>query len=381
MRWSWRIGRVAGIGLFVHFTFPLLIFWAGFSQYLARRDWADAALGAGLTLVLFTIVVLHELGHALTARRFGIRTRDITLLPIGGVARLERMPEKPREELLVALAGPAVNVGLAVLFFALSGGGRGVAELTEIPLHLHDVLTLLMWVNVVLALFNLLPAFPMDGGRVLRALLATRLSYARATRVAATIGQAMALVFAFFGLSFFLFASFRDFSNPFLLLIAAFVWMGASQEAGLVELRSALGGVTLGELMVTNFRSLSPEDPLSRAIASLLSGWQQDFPVLADGRLVGLLTRAGLLQALVDHGSQFRVSDAMQVRFAVFAPEDRADAVLVRLRNETQTVLVARNGNLVGMVTAANVTDYLTVHAALARGGGVEIVPEAKQAS
>lgn len=376
MRWSWRVGRIAGIGLCIHFTFPLLLFWAGFSQYVARRSWADAALGVGLVLVLFTIVVLHELGHALTARRFGIRTRDITLLPIGGVARLERMPEKPREELLVALAGPAVNVALALLFYVFGGAGHRLSGLTEVPLHYRDILGLLMWANIVLAVFNLLPAFPMDGGRVLRALLATRLNYARATRVAATIGQAMALVFAFFGLSFFFIASFRDFSNPFLLLIAAFVWMGASQEAGLVEFRSALGGVTLVELMVTNFRTLSPEDPLSKAVASLLSGWQQDFPVLAEGRLVGLLTRAGLLQALGDHGSQFRVGDAMQVRFTVFAPEDRADSVLVQLRNEAQTILVARGGNLVGMVTSANVADYLTVHAALARGGRVGIVSE-----
>ncbi|MGN6644118.1 MAG: site-2 protease family protein, partial [Verrucomicrobiota bacterium] len=200
MKWSWRVLTVAGIGVYIHVTFLLLLIWAGWYGYSPRQSWWDAAGQIGFVLALFGIVVLHELGHALTARRFGIGTKDITLLPIGGVARLERMPEDPKQELLVALAGPAVNVILAALLFV----GLAVAgQFSDPEWMLHssgNFFVRLMAVNVLLAVFNMLPAFPMDGGRVLRALLAFRLSYARATRIAARIGQGMAVLFGFAGL-------------------------------------------------------------------------------------------------------------------------------------------------------------------------------------
>ncbi len=228
MRWSLRLGSLAGIGIFVHLTFPLLLIWAGFKNYSVRHYWSDAWIGAGFVLVLFAIIVLHELGHALAARRFGIGTRDITLLPIGGVARLERMPEDPRQELQVALAGPAVNVALALFFFAVSGGTRAFSQMLDVEIMGRNFLTSLIWVNIALTIFNLVPAFPMDGGRVLRSLLAFKLSYLTATRIAARIGQILAL--GFVGLGFFF--------NPFLIVIGVFVWFGATREAQLVYLRS-----------------------------------------------------------------------------------------------------------------------------------------------
>src|SRR5579871_835785 len=181
MKWSWRIGRLLGIDVYMHATFLILLVWLGISYYLPRHRIADAVNGLTLIVALFAIVILHELGHALTARRFGIRTRDITLLPIGGVARLERMPKDPKQELLVALAGPAVNVVLAGVFLLailLTG-----TELTVPDSRLAggSFLSNLMWINVSLAVFNMVPAFPMDGGRVLRALLAMRLDYVHAT--------------------------------------------------------------------------------------------------------------------------------------------------------------------------------------------------------
>src|SRR6267378_4982921 len=175
MKWSWRIARVAGIEVFMHATFLLLLAWVGVTDYLPRHSWQAAARGIVFVLILFVIIVLHELGHALTARRFGIRTLDITLLPIGGVARLERMPEKPVQELLVALAGPAVNLVLALVLLLLLAVGRQFGDFEGLSLLGGSLLARLLQVNVALAVFNLLPAFPMDGGRVLRALLALRL--------------------------------------------------------------------------------------------------------------------------------------------------------------------------------------------------------------
>ncbi len=220
MSWSWRIGRIAGIDVYVHFTFFLLLCRIAYQHYSVRGNFNDAIGGLVFILALFGIVVLHELGHALAARRYGIPTRDITLLPIGGVARLERMPDKPAQELVVALAGPAVNVVLAAGIFLVLALG---AELIPISRAMNvggGFLNQLLWVNIALAVFNLLPAFPMDGGRVLRALLAMRMEYVQATQVAATVGQAMAIFFVIAGLFG---------GNPLLMFIGLFVWLGAKQ--------------------------------------------------------------------------------------------------------------------------------------------------------
>lgn len=230
VKWSWRIGRVAGIALYVHATFLLLLAWVTLQQY---QRGLTAVLGALLYIVsLFAIVVLHELGHALTARRYGIETRDIILLPIGGVARLERMPRIPRQELLVALAGPAVNFALAgVLYVALRLTGGLPSDALYVmtaEFSLRAFATLLIGVNIVLGVFNLLPAFPMDGGRVLRAVLAMRMrSYARATEIAARIGRVLAVVFGLAGLFWV--------QSPMWVLIALFVWLSAAREAAVVR--------------------------------------------------------------------------------------------------------------------------------------------------
>ncbi len=273
MKWSWKLGRLAGIDVFMHVTFLLLLVWVGLNYYLDRQSLTDALYGLVFITILFGIVVLHELGHALTARRFGIATRDITLLPIGGVARLERMPEDPRQELLVALAGPAVNIALAAALALFLGPTGTLAEPQNLQMVGGNFLVKMFWVNIVLAVFNLIPAFPMDGGRVLRALLALRLDYVRATEIAATTGQVLALLFGFVGL----------FSNPFLVFIALFVWMGAAGEASMIQMRTALRGIPVSHLMMTDFQTLSDQDRLSSAVNHILAGSQQDFPVLTGG--------------------------------------------------------------------------------------------------
>jgi len=363
MGWSWRIGRIFGIDLYVHFTFLLLLLWVAMRHYLANNDVTEALLGLGFILALFVIVVLHELGHALAARRYGIPTRDITLLPIGGVARLERMPDDPKQELVVALAGPAVNVVLAVgLYIGLRlSQGLNLVPIDEAVNVGANIVSQLFWVNVSLAVFNLLPAFPMDGGRVLRALLAMRLDYVRATAVAARIGQGMALLFAFAGLFF----------NPFLVFIALFVWLGAAGEASMVQMRSALDGIPIMRAMITDFRTLRPTEPLARAVEYLLAGFQQDFPVVdEDGKLVGILTRNDLTAALARHGAEVPVSEVMQREFVTVEPREMLQSAFARLQDcDCHTLPVVENGRLLGLVTPDHLTEVLMIAEAM-RGEG-----------
>ena len=350
MGWSWRFARVAGIGIHIHATFPLLLIWIGALQYFDRRDWQDVEFGVGFVLIIFAIVVLHELGHALTARRFGIQTRDITLLPIGGVARLERLPQEPRQELCIALAGPAVNVCLAILFFSLIAMGGQIADALSAPFIGAKLLVNLMWANVALACFNMVPAFPMDGGRVLRALLATRISYVRATRIAARIGQALAIVFAVVG----------AFQFKLWILLAIFVYVGAGRESAMVQMKSRLAGVLVRDLMLTEFRTLRPDDLLGAVETQVTDAWQQEFPVVDAGRVVGVLTRSGLLHGLEKPGPECAVSTVMERTFVETSPGEPAEAALARFdTGGTSIVPVTSEGQLVGVLSAEKVRDFL----------------------
>jgi Zn-dependent protease/CBS domain-containing protein len=358
MKWSWKIGRFAGIDVYIHTTFLLLLAFFGFNYWLQTRTLAGTLEGLGFLLALFGSVVLHEYGHALTARRYGIQTRDITLLPIGGVARLERMPDKPIQELWVALAGPAVNVVIAALLFAYLFLTRTLVPLPGLPLTGGPFLERLMTVNLFLVGFNLLPAFPMDGGRVLRALLALRLEYVQATQIAASIGQGMAFLFGIIGL----------FSNPFLVFIALFVWIGAQQEASMVQMKNGLSGIPVRQAMMTEFKTLAPSDRLKQAVDYLLATPQQDFPVVQDGRVVGILTRADLMKALSRHDEDLRVDAVMRRDFETVHPGDMLEAALGRLQAcDCHIFPVVQDDTLVGLLNSENVGEFLMLQAALGR--------------
>ena len=358
MGWSWRIGRIAGIDVYVHPTFLLLLLWVGLSHFLAHHDLAEALYGLGFLLALFGIVVLHELGHALMARRYGIRTRDITLLPIGGVAGLDLIPENPRQELAVAVAGPAVNVVMAAgiyLGLALSHG-LSLSPVGSVMRVGGGFLEQFFWVNVALVVFNMVPAFPMDGGRVFRALLAMRFDYVHATQLAASVGQAIALVFGLLGLFF----------NPFLIFIALFVWLAGAQEAGFVVMRSALGNTPVMRAMITDYQALEPDDHLAVAVEHLLSGFQQDFPVAEAGQLVGVLTRNDIAAALGGQGPEMRVGDVMQKNFATADPREMLQTAFGRLQEgQCRTLPVVRDGQLLGLLTTDNLAEVLMVQEAL----------------
>lgn len=360
--WSLRVATVSGIPIRLHFTFLLIITWFAFSG-VGRG-------GAGMVFFLlgiFLCVALHELGHSLVAQRYGYKVRDIVLYPIGGVASIEDSP-RPRHELWIALAGPAVNVVIAILLFAyLSATGgftavQAIATSSEDPgaraeamasLLRSNLPFSLLIANVFLVVFNMMPAFPMDGGRVLRAVLALRMGRTQATRIAASIGQALAIGFGILG--------FLN-GNFFWMLIALFVFFGAGQEAQAEQSRAAVEGAPVGAAMVREFQTLGVGDSLRRAAEVLLATTQQDFPVVHGDEVVGVLSRGQLLRGLAEAGESAYVSEAM-TRDVVFAkPSDPLEELMTRADGvQRAPILVMEEDRLVGMLTVDNLMEFLTL--------------------
>ncbi len=362
MRWSLKVGSLFGIRIEVHVTFLIMI--AGFSLWGSSGP-GDALRTALELLLLFACVLLHELGHALTARRFGIVTREIILLPIGGVARLERMPARPVQEVAVALAGPGVNLMLATLFGGLLLATGRTPEATMTALQHGGLLEFLFVANLTMILFNLIPAFPMDGGRVLRAVLAMFLPYVRATRIASLVGQGFALLFALTGLLLFR-------QSPALVFVALFVFMAAGEERAVVQTRSSLAGLPVSAAMVTAFVSLETRHELEHAVDLMLAGDQQDFPVLEGGRYLGMLSRHDLIRGLREEGPSSPVGRVVRTNID---PVDAAwplDRALERMRAARESAVpVMMRGQLIGVLTMENVGELLLVQEARQRHAGV----------
>ena len=371
MKWSWRIFTAFGIEVNVHATFLLLLLLGLFSA------WNDGGgLYGGLSAVLvilavFACVVLHEFGHSLMARRFGVRTRDITLYPIGGMARLEKIPDDPRQELPIALAGPVVNLVIAAVL-AAAGLLFGWGPETDV-LHgkifgsAQGFLWWLVSINLALALFNFIPAFPMDGGRVLRALLALKMDYVKATRIAVSVGQALAFAFGLYGLL----------NGHFLLtLVAFFVYLGAGQEGALVQVRRSFHGLPASSAMITRFTTLQETDRLETAVEHLLVGSQVDFPVMRDDQVVGLLTRSVLIDALGKKGPLVTISSVPLREVASIQDNMPLDLAFEALQTGAVPCLpVMRQGRLVGLLTLENLAEFAMVQTAMrlrdqARGMG-----------
>ena len=355
---SIKLFRVWGIDIRMHLTFPLIVVW-GAIQYgvLLGQGWAGAVFGIIVTLLLFVIVVLHELGHSYAALRYHVPVRRIVLLPIGGVAELERMPDKPSQELVVALAGPAVNFVLALLLWLVAQGLRLGDELLPGPmLDLFErgalaggaaIFRYVFIANLFLGIFNLVPAFPLDGGRVLRALLAMRMPYVRATSIAVSIGQATAWLFGLWGVLS---------GNFFTLILAVFVYMGAGQEGRVVQVRGVLAGIRVRQAFTSRVLALAPTDPIGRAVEATLQSFQADFPVCEDGRVVGLLTAGDLVQALRQQQEGVSVGAVMRREFPVAAPDEAVFDVQQRMGAAgLDAVPVVEYGRFVGMLTSRDV--------------------------
>ncbi|MGX9115504.1 site-2 protease family protein [Mesorhizobium sp. BHbsci] len=357
MSWSLKLGTIAGTTVRVHFTFLLLLVWIWLTHY--RIGGTPAAWeGVAFIIAVFACVVLHEFGHIAAARYFGIGTPDITLFPIGGVARLERMPEEPGQEFVIAVAGPLVNVAIAALIFALLGGSAGVEQMAGIEDPRMNFLARLAGVNVFLVLFNMIPAFPMDGGRILRAALAARLSWSRATQIAATIGQGLAFVFGFVGL----------FYNPLLIFIGIFVYLAAAAEAQNAQIREVATSVLVGDVMITEFARLERSATLDEAIEMLLATTQHDFPVTdTAGHLKGLVTRNDMIRTLKEKGPAEPVASAMRSDIPKIHYRKSLEESL-RLMQQADVPAVAvvdSSDRLVGLMTHETIGEMLMVRSAV----------------
>ena len=356
MLWSIPIARIAGTVVRVHVTFLLFIVWIGGAYW--RQGGREAAYeGVLFLLLLFACVLAHEFGHIFAARRYGIRTPEVTLWPIGGVASLERIPDKPREELVVALAGPAVNVVIAAVLILIIGSGLDGAAMAELENPRAGLLARLAAANIFLVLFNLIPAFPMDGGRVLRAVLAMGRSHVEATRIAARIGQGAAFLFALAGL----------FTNPMLIVIGLFIYLAASAEAQHVAFQDGTRSLPVRSVMVTSLEALSPNATLDDAVEMMLRTSQKEVPVVdGSGRPRGLLTRDGLILALRRGGPRTPVLDVMVRDLPMVSDWQPLEPALALLNRTRAPALLVVNGaqQLVGLLTPENVGEMMMVRSA-----------------
>lgn len=358
--WSLRAGRYFGIDVFIHWTFWILIIWILLMHVRGGHDFTQALAGVLFVLALFLCVVLHEFGHALVARRFGVATKDITLYPIGGIASLESIPEGRGQELLVGLAGPAVNLVIAFVLWAylnLSGQALDLPtsttthDMTQVPLLVN-----LFYANIVLALFNLIPAFPMDGGRVFRGFLSVFMGRAQATRIAAGLGQMLAIVFVFLGF----------FYNFWLVFIGLFIYLGAGGEAVYEQTRSMLDGLTVKDALMRRFSIIGPNETLRDAVELLLNSQETEFVVAEGEKAVGLLTRDEIIKGLAEAGFDGRVSAYMNTNYLVVRSDSKLSDLYKQITERGRNLaLVIDEGVFQGLIDSDNIEEKLLIRQAL----------------
>ncbi len=358
MKRALTLGRVAGIRVQVHWTFVLLILWITFSGIWSDTSTAGILWSNLFVIVLFGCVVLHELGHALTAKQFSIPTKEITLLPIGGVASLEDIPEEPRKELLITLAGPIVNIVIAFfLYLVIPFDFIQQLDETQVEQFFSEIsarnfLFLLFYANVLLAAFNFIPAFPMDGGRILRALLSMRMDRVKATQIASNLGQLVAVIFFFFGLLY----------NPFLALIGVFVFFGAFGENVMVQQLTLLRGYEAKDAMMTDITVLNPDDSLDSVIELILSGTERDFIVAnSDGhKPVGVVYNQNIIQAMKGKDGPLTVKDVMNTKFDIIAQSDELTDIYRKIQSEQKSFFPVTDGDrLIGAIDRTNINEFM----------------------
>lgn len=360
MNWSFNLGKISGVKIKMHWTFLLLIAWIAFAELSRGSPASQILLTIGYVLSIFLCVILHEFGHILTARRFGISTRRITLLPIGGVAQLEQMPEKPQQEFLVAIAGPLVNVAIAAILLFI--GPFTLSDLTNperlealVNITPQNFLFALCFINVILVVFNAIPAFPMDGGRILRALLSLQMSRTQATKIASGLGQILGFIFILMGFM----------GNILLIFIGLFVMAGAYSENMMVQQMELLKDHVVKEAMMTNYTVLRPEEPLQVAVDKLLAGPENNFIVSENDHVQGILSKARLVEALKSKGKDTKIKDVMAHDFRPFEANEQLTNVLKTVQRDKQRFYpVTENGNIVGVIDMDNLQEFIMIQSA-----------------
>lgn len=365
MKWTLYLGKIAGIRMFIHWTFIILVVWIFLMHFRISQSVQEGLIGVAFIITIFVCVIMHEFGHALTARKFNIGTKSITILPIGGVASIERMPEKPAQELWVAIMGPVVNVVIAIVLYLLlnlTGNIPDIEKLIELQetqqaLNLGDYfLYNLMIVNIALVAFNLIPAFPMDGGRVLRALLSYRMDRSKATNVAARVGQFLAILFVFAGF----------YTNFWLVFIGIFIFLGAGGEATYEATKSILSDYRVRDVLMTKYTVLSPGDTLARAVQALLDGQEKEFLVGDHETIAGVLTRDSIIKGLNEFGKDAPVSNVMRKDFITLQPDMELQEVYHRMMTNGCSVgPVYEESRLIGIVDRENINELVLVSKAL----------------
>jgi len=348
MKWSFQVGKVFGIPIRVHLTFFLLLIFIGF--YGSRLQGARSGLYGILSVILiFLCVIIHEMAHSLVARSYGVKVKDIVLLPIGGVSEMEELPQKPKQEILVALAGPATSIVLALIFyFAFLFFTPGVRSF-KISIFQGSLFLNLFFINLILAIFNLLPAFPMDGGRVLRGILGLKLDLLKATKIAVGIGEFFAIFLFFFGLFF----------NPWLALIAIFIYLGAEGEKRATELKVVIADVPVRAAMLIDVEAITPDITLGEVLEKICHGLQQDFPIIEGKKVLGLLSREKIFSALHKHSKDTRVREIMSPELISTSEDAPLSEVFKRMTSEKLSVLPVMKGELFkGLISMEQIGKY-----------------------
>lgn len=354
MKANINLGSVSGIKIKVHWTFIFLILWIILSEIKQGGNTKSILFNISLVLAVFICVILHELGHALTAKHFGISTKKITLLPIGGMATMEKIPESPKQELLVTLAGPLVNVIIALLlYFIIPVKEFMHLNFTETletlsSFTVQNFLFYLYIVNVALVVFNTIPAFPMDGGRILRAILAIKINRAKATQIASTIGQFIAVIFLLIGLIY----------NPFLIFIALVIFLGAYGENQMVHHLALLKGHTVKEALITKFTTFHPENTIKDVMDSIISGTENNFVVTENDTVIGLLYYQDIVENVKNEN--YLVRDVMNTSFKTFNSNDNLNKVYQLIHSQKNSFFpVLENGKLIGVIDAINLNEFI----------------------
>ena len=366
MKGSLKLGKIAGIGLFVHWTFSLLILFIVYTNYKAGQNSIQILWSVLFILCIFLTVFMHELGHALTAKKFGIKTKDITLLPIGGVAQLERLPEKPSEELMVAFAGPMVNIVLALitsLFISLPNTSEEMIAQLDNGVNSGNFFLNFYLVNIILAFFNLIPAFPMDGGRVLRALLSYKLERHQATKIAARIGQALAIGFVLLGF----------YSNPFLIFIGIFVFMGAQIESEYTESKYMLKGYKVRDVLMKQYPTIDYNETLETAVKLMLDSQNKHFLVTENGIPMGTLNREQIIAALAKKEGETKLSSIMDRELILLQADNLLEDVFELVyKNKSTLMLVIDDNQLIGTLDTENLLEFILINEVKANRAHVE---------